>query len=149
VRDGIELPPSFTATIDAELKVGALEESITVSGASPTVDTTSAQRTTVIPRDVLDALPRAVIVTDPTGRIVMWNQKAEALYGWAEAEARGRFIIEILAPPDALTSNEADFARVRTGSSVSGDRLVMRQRDRRDRAVRRDKRTFRSWSLEV
>ena len=83
--------------------------------------------------DVLDALPRAVIVTDPTGRIVMWNQKAEALYGWAEAEARGRFIIEILAPPDALTSNEADFARVRTGSSVSGDRLVMR----RDGAVLR------------
>ena len=41
-------PPAFTATVDAELKVGALEESITVSGAAPTVDAASVQRTTVI-----------------------------------------------------------------------------------------------------
>ena len=45
VRNGIELPPSFTATVDAELKVGALEESITVSGAAPMVDAQSVQRT--------------------------------------------------------------------------------------------------------
>src|SRR3984957_4926301 len=31
-RDGIELAGSFTATIDAELKVGAVEEAVTVSG---------------------------------------------------------------------------------------------------------------------
>jgi hypothetical protein len=36
-RDGIELPANFTATINAELKVGALEESVTVSGQSPVV----------------------------------------------------------------------------------------------------------------
>ena len=32
-RDGLELPSGFTATIDAVLRVGSLEESITVSGA--------------------------------------------------------------------------------------------------------------------
>src|SRR5437773_7354924 len=37
-RDGIELPANFTATINADLKVGSLEESITVSGQSPVVD---------------------------------------------------------------------------------------------------------------
>src|SRR5580765_3676990 len=31
-REGVELPTNFTATINADLKVGALEESITVSG---------------------------------------------------------------------------------------------------------------------
>src|SRR3989441_4642776 len=38
-RDGIELTTGFTATVNAELKVGSLEETITVSGASPVVDT--------------------------------------------------------------------------------------------------------------
>jgi len=31
-REGLELPSNFTATINAEMKVGALEESVTVSG---------------------------------------------------------------------------------------------------------------------
>ena len=42
-RDGIELTTNFTAQVNADLKVGALEESVTVSGASPLVDVQSAQ----------------------------------------------------------------------------------------------------------
>src|SRR5262252_1816332 len=34
-RDGIELSGSFTATINADMKVGAIEETITVSGETP------------------------------------------------------------------------------------------------------------------
>ena len=34
-RDAMELPSDFTATLNAELKVGALEETITVTGESP------------------------------------------------------------------------------------------------------------------
>ena len=41
-REGIQLPANFTATINAELNVGALEETITVTGESPTVDLRSA-----------------------------------------------------------------------------------------------------------
>ena len=41
VRDPIQLTAGFTATISVTLKVGALEETITVSGASPVVDVTS------------------------------------------------------------------------------------------------------------
>jgi hypothetical protein len=37
-REGINLPSEFTATIDASMKVGALEESITVTGDAPVVD---------------------------------------------------------------------------------------------------------------
>src|SRR5262245_49152993 len=36
-REGIELTTGFTATINADLRVGALEETITVSGQSPIV----------------------------------------------------------------------------------------------------------------
>jgi hypothetical protein len=56
-RTGIELPANFTATINAELKVGALEESVTVTGQSPVVDVQSSARTTVLSRDVLDTIP--------------------------------------------------------------------------------------------
>ena len=43
-REGIELTGSFTATINAELKVGALAETITVTGETPVVDVQSARR---------------------------------------------------------------------------------------------------------
>jgi len=56
-RDGVELPANFTATINAELRVGALEETVTVTGASPVVDVKSTQKTTVLSREMLDSLP--------------------------------------------------------------------------------------------
>src|SRR6476660_7757421 len=57
VRDGVELAGNTTAPINAEMKVGALQESVTVSGQSPLVDVQNAQRTQVVERDVIDALP--------------------------------------------------------------------------------------------
>ena len=56
-RDGLELPTAFTATINADMRVGALEETVTVSGASPIVDVQSTVHTQVLSRDTLDALP--------------------------------------------------------------------------------------------
>src|ERR1700675_482191 len=47
VRDGVELAGNTTSPINAEMKVGALEESVTVSGQSPLVDVQNAQRTQV------------------------------------------------------------------------------------------------------
>ncbi|HJZ73534.1 MAG TPA: TonB-dependent receptor [Vicinamibacterales bacterium] len=57
VRDGVELPGNTTVPINVELKVGSIEESVTVSGQSPLVDVQNAQRTHVLERSVLDALP--------------------------------------------------------------------------------------------
>ena len=56
---GIELAPNFNASINAELRIGALEETITVSGQTPLVDTQSATQSKVIPRSLLDAVPTA------------------------------------------------------------------------------------------
>src|SRR5262245_31451347 len=56
-REGIELTTDFTANVNAELKVGALEETVTVSGASPLVDVQSTTKQTVLTREVLDVLP--------------------------------------------------------------------------------------------
>ena len=56
-RDGVDVPSEVVITINADMKVGALEETITVSGETPQVDVQSASRTQVITRDVIDSLP--------------------------------------------------------------------------------------------
>jgi Carboxypeptidase regulatory-like domain len=56
-RDGVILPSGFTATINAELKVGELAETITVTGESPVVDVTSAAHGAVLDREAMDAIP--------------------------------------------------------------------------------------------
>src|SRR5215813_2811184 len=58
-REGIELSGAFIAQIDAEMKVGGIAETITVTGASPIVDTQSIRRQTTITSDVLTAIPTA------------------------------------------------------------------------------------------
>jgi hypothetical protein len=57
VREGIVLETDFTATINAQLKVGGVEETITVSGASPVVDVSSTMSRTVLSREQIEALP--------------------------------------------------------------------------------------------
>ncbi|MDO8681514.1 MAG: carboxypeptidase regulatory-like domain-containing protein [Acidobacteriota bacterium] len=56
-RDGLLLPAEFTATVNAELAVGALEETITVTGASPVVDVTTAAKVAVLDREAIDLVP--------------------------------------------------------------------------------------------
>ena len=56
-RDGIEIAGDFTATVNGDMKVGSLEETITVSGAAPLVDTQNVRKQTTATRDVIDALP--------------------------------------------------------------------------------------------
>jgi hypothetical protein len=58
-RDGIELSGSFTAQIDAEMTVGGLTETITVSGLTPIVDVQSVRRQTTISNEVLTSIPTA------------------------------------------------------------------------------------------
>ena len=56
-REGLELAGSITLTIPAEMRVGSLQESITVTGATPVVDVQSARTQTVLNADVIATLP--------------------------------------------------------------------------------------------
>ena len=56
-RESIEVPSEVVVTINADMKVGALEETITVSGETPQIDVQQASRTQVITRDIIDTLP--------------------------------------------------------------------------------------------
>ena len=56
-REGINLTGAFTATVDAEMRVGALEETITVTGETPIVDVQSSTRQRVMDADAISTLP--------------------------------------------------------------------------------------------
>jgi hypothetical protein len=57
-REGIALPAGFTATVNADLKLGSIAETITVSGEAPVVDVhTASQSQQVIPSEVRNAIP--------------------------------------------------------------------------------------------
>ena len=57
VRTDIELTSDFIATINADMKVGTLEESVTVTGESPIVDTQGITQRVVMTSEVREALP--------------------------------------------------------------------------------------------
>ena len=54
---GIELSTGFTANIDAQLAVGALEETVTVTEATPVIDVQNVARNETIDREIYEALP--------------------------------------------------------------------------------------------
>src|SRR5688572_16304778 len=56
-REGIELSGSFVATVNGDLKVGSLEETITVTGETPIVDVQSARAQQTLSKDVISAIP--------------------------------------------------------------------------------------------
>jgi hypothetical protein len=58
-RDGIELEGQLTASVNAELRVGSLEETITVTGESPIVDVQSVRRQATINNEVINQIPSA------------------------------------------------------------------------------------------
>src|SRR5262245_20076742 len=56
-RENIELTSGFTAKVDADMRVGALEETLTVTGQSPVVDVQNTSQTKVVSNEMLFALP--------------------------------------------------------------------------------------------
>jgi hypothetical protein len=56
-REGLELAGSFIATVNADMKVGAVSETVTVSGEAPVVDVTSSRSQEVISGETVSKLP--------------------------------------------------------------------------------------------
>ncbi|MDO8681386.1 MAG: carboxypeptidase-like regulatory domain-containing protein [Acidobacteriota bacterium] len=56
-REKIELISNFTATINIELRVGTIEETVTVSGATPVVDMQTATNQQVMTKELLESVP--------------------------------------------------------------------------------------------
>src|SRR6516165_3438520 len=56
-REGIELQGSLTITVNADLKVGSVSETITVTGASPLVDVQNSNVQKVVTKEIVDIMP--------------------------------------------------------------------------------------------
>ncbi|MDZ4798441.1 MAG: PAS domain S-box protein [Bryobacteraceae bacterium] len=86
------------------------------------------------------ACPLAVTVLDEDGTIRLWNPAAEALYGWPEAEAIGRYHPAI--PPAMRGAFQENVRRVLAGQPLLGAETVR---------LRRDGTTFmgQSWTAAV
>jgi hypothetical protein len=56
-RSGVVIEGAFTATVNADMKVGALQETVTVTAESPIVDVQSVRRQITIDSDTISAIP--------------------------------------------------------------------------------------------
>ena len=57
VRESLELLGTSVVTVNADMAIGTVEETITVSGATPTVDLQSTTRQVSITQEIVSALP--------------------------------------------------------------------------------------------
>ena len=57
VHDGIEVTGSATVNVPAEMKIGQLQESVTVTAETPVVDAQSARREIVLQGEFVNSLP--------------------------------------------------------------------------------------------
>src|SRR5437870_9024329 len=83
--EGVELPSNSTATVNADLRVGEIQEKVAVSGATPTVDVQNVVQQKAFSRAVLDTLPTNIgipaygaltpgVVVPPTAQDVGGNR---------------------------------------------------------------------------
>ena len=94
-REGIELTVGFTATVNAELSVGALADLITVTGASPLVDVQNTRQQNVLPANLLTVVPTgtttilSIIALTPgyTGNATVGGSAG----GWFSNQTKGQF----------------------------------------------------------
>jgi hypothetical protein len=58
-RDGVIVPADTSVPINADLRIGSLQETLTVTGESPVVDIQNTSRQQVMTREMLDSIPTA------------------------------------------------------------------------------------------
>ena len=56
-REGLELPAEFTATVNGQLVVGTVEETVTVTGEAPTIDLRSSRAQVQFAQETLQSIP--------------------------------------------------------------------------------------------
>jgi len=109
VREGIELTAGFTAPVDAQLSIGSIEESVTVSGASPVIDVQSATTQQVLTRELLDSIP--------TGRSLWAYGQTVPSIAMGAADVGGSRSVQYVAM-SAHGSYHADNAHTIDGISI-------------------------------
>jgi hypothetical protein len=121
-REGIELTGLMTATVNVDLRVGAVQETITVTGESPMVDVQSVRRQATITGDVLSTIPTARGYTG-----VMLLVPAIQTQGTSPANVQATPGMVVFGTPGGRNGNEGRLqvdglgvGAARNGGGVSG-----------------------------
>jgi hypothetical protein len=80
-RDGIELSGNFIATVNADLRIGGLQETVTVSGAAPVVDVTSARTEQTIDGRTVAEIPTSRLYSSLTQVVPALNVQGNDVGG--------------------------------------------------------------------
>jgi hypothetical protein len=133
-RESVELTSGFVATVDAELSVGAVSETITVTGANPVLDVKSSSQQQVLAGDVIRALPLpktsgAYVVVLP-GAIQNSLQNIDV--GGNKGETENQFGIHGGRPNDGQTFREGQndghfFGPLGPGAASGVNRAAMQE----------------------
>ena len=119
-REGVELSGSFTARINADMRVGGLEETIKVTGETPVVDIQSTQQERVLDREVLDALPNAGLRTALGVLIPSVDFRRQDVGGAGVRAVTGNMVAHGARSEDAGTTlNGMSIASFGTGAATA------------------------------
>ena len=58
IRSELRLPVGFVARVDVTMKIGSLEESVTVTGGAPVIDVTTTTTSVTLNAETLNEIPR-------------------------------------------------------------------------------------------
>jgi len=119
-REGVELSGTFTARINADMRVGGLEETIKVTGETPVVDVQSTQQERVLDREVLDALPNAGLRTALGVLIPSVDFRRQDVGGAGVRAVTGNMVAHGARSEDAGTTlNGMSLASFGTGAATA------------------------------
>jgi len=76
---------------------------------------------------LLSSVGQAIIATDTNGKIIYWNDAAEQLYGWQEAEVLGRSIVDVTPAEPSQEQAAKIMKRLTAGEYWSGEFLAKRR----------------------
>ena len=76
---------------------------------------------------LLNAVGQAIIASDIKGNIIYWNQAAEQLYGWSEAEVLGRNIVDVTPAETSKEQAVKILNKLIAGESWSGEFIAKRR----------------------
>ena len=94
-REGLDLPSAFTATVDAELRIGSISETLTVTGEASVVDLRSSGRQQTVSNELLSSVPtgstpQSYAVLLPSVTLGLGNiTTAPNSFRWADMSFRG------------------------------------------------------------
>ena len=125
-REGVEVTGAFVATINVEMRVGAIEETISVTGETPIVDVQSTTKQRVVTRETMDAVPTsrvpyelAVLVPGVTARNNSGTAAVQDVGGTAGNQAQNGLVSHGSKTTDMrVTYNGVMLATMETGKNA-------------------------------